>query len=122
MTIVCEGLSKKYRRADALLGLDLQVPEGSIYGLVGPSGAGKTTAIKAMMNIIKPSAGRATVLGTDSRSLGPGEFAQIGYVSENQKLPDWMTVAYFMDYLKPFYPAWDMGRGRGTIAQFRPAA
>jgi ABC-2 type transport system ATP-binding protein len=39
MTIVCEGLSKKYRRAEALQGLDLQVPEGSIYGLVGPSGA-----------------------------------------------------------------------------------
>jgi ABC-2 type transport system ATP-binding protein len=118
MTIVCEGLSKKYRRAEALQGLDLQVPEGSIYGLVGPSGAGKTTAIKTMMNIVKPSGGRAVILGTDSRRLGPAEFAQIGYVSENQKMPDWMTVGYFMDYLKPFYPAWDGERAAELLRDF----
>ncbi len=118
MTIVCEGLSKKYRGAEALQGLDLQVPEGSIYGLVGPSGAGKTTAIKTMMNIVKPSGGRATVLGTDSRRLGPEEFAQIGYVSENQKMPDWMTVGYFMDYLKPFYQTWDDERAASLLRDF----
>jgi ABC-2 type transport system ATP-binding protein len=74
---------------------------------VGPNGAGKTTAIKAMMNITAPTSGRAAILGVDSRRLGPDDFAQIGYVSENQKMPDWMTVAYFMAYLKPFYPTWD---------------
>jgi ABC-2 type transport system ATP-binding protein len=59
------------------------------------------------MNILRPSAGTAEVLGTNSRRLGPAEFSQIGYVSENQELPLWMTVDYLMSWLKPFYPDWD---------------
>ena len=47
------------------------------------------------------------VFGRDSRRLSASDFTQIGYVSENQEMPDWMTVEYFMNYLKPFYPNWD---------------
>jgi ABC-2 type transport system ATP-binding protein len=90
-----------------LRGLDLDVPAGSIYGLLGPNGAGKTTTIKVLMNILGPSGGRSEVLGKDSRRLGPGDFTRIGYVSENQEMPEWMTVGYFLDYLSGFYPAWD---------------
>ncbi|HYW47870.1 MAG TPA: ABC transporter ATP-binding protein [Bryobacteraceae bacterium] len=100
-------LSKKFRHTEALDKLNLEVPEGSIYGLVGPNGAGKTTTIKVLMNIHRPSRGRSEVLGVDSRKLGPGEFARIGYVSENQELPEWMTVKYFLEYLSRFYPTWD---------------
>ncbi len=111
-------LSKRYRGADAVDGLSLDVPEGSVYALVGPNGAGKTTTIKMLMNIIEPSSGSATVLGTSSLKLGPAEFQQIGYVSENQKQPDWMTVRYFLDYLKPFYPTWDDARLAALLRQF----
>ena len=76
-------------------GLDLDVPGGSIYGLVGPNGVGKTTTIKVLMNILGPSSGRSEVLEADSRRLGPRQFAQIGYVSENQEMPEWMTVRVF---------------------------
>ncbi len=100
-------LSKTFRHTHAVDKLNLEIPEGSIFALVGPNGAGKTTTIKTLMNILRPRAGTAEVLGTDSRRLGPAEFAQIGYVSENQELPLWMTVDYFMSYLKPFYPDWD---------------
>jgi ABC-type multidrug transport system ATPase subunit len=48
-----ENLSKRFRRTVALDGLNLDVPEGSIYGLVGVNGAGKTTAIKVLMNILR---------------------------------------------------------------------
>ena len=116
--IQTHGLTRRFRSQLALDGLDLDVPEGSIYGLVGPNGAGKTTAIKILMNLQRPNAGSASVLGVDSRSLGPQEFAQIGYVSENQKLPDWMTVAYFMDYLRPFYPTWDSALAAELLRQF----
>jgi ABC-2 type transport system ATP-binding protein len=101
-----EGLTKKYARNEALAGLTLQVPEGSVFALVGPNGAGKTTAIKLLMNILRPTAGRALVLGVDSRKLGAGQLAQIGYVSENQQLPEWMRVGYFLAYCKKFYPGW----------------
>ena len=59
------------------------------------------------MNILEPSAGTATVLGVDSRRLGPAQFQQIGYVSENQELPGWMTIRELLDYCAPFYPTWD---------------
>jgi ABC-2 type transport system ATP-binding protein len=111
-------LSKRFRRTEAVDHLDLSVPEGSIYGLVGPNGAGKTTAIKTMMNILQPSGGSAEVLGVDSRRLGPREFAQTGYVSENQDMPEWMTVGYFMKYWKPFYPTWDDARAAELLRQF----
>ncbi len=105
--IATEGLTRRFGRLDAVDHLTLQVPAGSIFGLLGPNGAGKTTTLKLLMNIIRPTSGRAEVLGVDSRRLGPAEFAKIGYVSENQRMPDWMTVGQLLAYCKPFYPAWD---------------
>jgi len=101
------GLTRRFGKLIAVDGLTLSVPEGSIFAFLGPNGAGKTTTIKTMMNIIQASAGSATVLNVDSTELGPAEFARIGYVSENQELPDWMTVRQFLDYCKPMYPDWD---------------
>lgn len=104
---VCERLSKRFHRVLAVDDLNLEIPQGSIYALVGPNGAGKTTLIKMLVNIIKPSHGKATVLGVDSRRLSRSELSTIGYVSENQELPEWMTIQYFLSYVKPFYPTWD---------------
>jgi ABC-2 type transport system ATP-binding protein len=98
--------------------LDLEVPEGSIYALIGPNGAGKTTTIKLLMNILRPSGGFAEVLGVDSLRLSPREFARIGYVSENQEMPEWMTVDYFLRYLRPFYPTWDDALADDLVRQF----
>jgi ABC-2 type transport system ATP-binding protein len=111
-------LTKRFRGNPVLEGLNLAVPEGSLYGLVGPNGAGKTTTIKILMNIIQASGGEAEALGVDSRRLGPREFAQIGYVSENQEMPEWMTVEYFLGYLRPFYPTWDEPREKELLRQF----
>ena len=66
-----ESLKKRFRRVDALNGLDLDVPQGAIFALVGPNGAGKTTAIKILMNIYRASSGRAEVLGRIRRT-SPG--------------------------------------------------
>jgi ABC-2 type transport system ATP-binding protein len=104
--ICTHELSKRYARNEALHSLTMEVPQGSVFALVGPNGAGKSTAIKTLMNIVPPTSGRADVLGVDSRKLGADQLAQIGYVSENQELPEWMTVAYFLAYCKPFYPSW----------------
>jgi len=101
------GLTRRFGRTDAVTGLDLQVPAGSIFALLGPNGAGKTTTLKLLMNLLRPTRGRATVLCTDSRCLGPRDFQRIGYVSENQQLPDWMTPGQLFDYCRPFYPTWD---------------
>jgi ABC-2 type transport system ATP-binding protein len=113
-----ENLVKKFRRVEALRGLDLTVPSGSIYALVGPNGAGKTTAIKILMNIVEPTSGRAEVMGQPSDSLRGSGFRSIGYVSENQKLPEWMSVGSFLRYLRPFYPTWDRQLEADLVKQF----
>jgi ABC-2 type transport system ATP-binding protein len=64
--IVTEGLSKVYRRVTALEGLSLQVGRGEVYGLLGPNGSGKTTTIRLLLGLLRPTAGRATVAGFDS--------------------------------------------------------
>ncbi len=111
-------LSRRYWRTEALRDLTLAVPTGSVFALLGSNGAGKTTAIKVLMNLLEPSSGEARVLGVDSRRLGEKERAQIGYVSENQKLPLWMTVAQLLDYCRPFYPTWDRALEAKLLAEF----
>ena len=100
-------LARRFGRLEAVNGLSLQVPAGSIFALIGPNGAGKTTTIKLLMNLLRPTAGSARVLGVDSRRLQPQQLQRIGYVSENQRLPDWMTPGELFDYCRPLYPAWD---------------
>jgi ABC-2 type transport system ATP-binding protein len=109
MSLVIEthGLCKNYGRFAALSGLDIAVPEGSVFALLGASGAGKTTAIKILLNMIAPSRGGARILGVDSRALNPAVLARIGYVSENQVFPSRLRVEEFFDYLRPFYEHWD---------------
>jgi ABC-2 type transport system ATP-binding protein len=101
-----EDLGKRFGRREALHGLTLQVPEGSVFALLGPNGAGKSTAVRTMLGILRPTSGRAEVLGVDSRRLGARELARIGYVAESQQLPEWMRVRDFLAYCKPFYPGW----------------
>ena len=105
--IETHGLTRRYRRLDAVNGLNLSVPEGSVFALIGPNGAGKTTTIKLLMNLIRPTAGSARILGTDCRRLGPATLARIGYVSESQELPEWLSPDGLLDYMRPFYPTWD---------------
>ncbi len=63
--IVVEGLSKSYGKVQALAGIDLGVPEATVFGLLGPNGAGKTTAVRILTTLLHPDAGRATVAGYD---------------------------------------------------------
>lgn len=111
-------LSKSFGKTAVLDKLNMAVPEHSVYGLVGPNGAGKTTTIKILMNACRPTGGVAEVFGHDSRKLTPEDFTRIGYVSENQQLPEWMTVEYLMTYMQPFYPTWDVARANQLLHQF----
>lgn len=111
-------LSRRFGRTEAVHDLTFSVPEGSVTALLGPNGAGKTTTIKLLMNLLAPSGGEARVLGVDSHRLGEREFAQIGYVSENQKLPVWMTVRQLLDYCRPFYPTWDQKLETDLLSRF----
>jgi ABC-2 type transport system ATP-binding protein len=116
--ITTVDLTCRYGRTEAVRGLSLTVDPGSIFGLLGPNGAGKTSTVRMLMNILRPSGGRATVLGVDSRRLGVHELATIGYVSENQKLPMWMTVDELLAFCRPLYRSWDESLCRKLLADF----
>ena len=111
-------LTRRYGRLEAVHDLSLDVPAGSVCALLGPNGAGKTTTLKVLLNLLPPTRGEARVLGVDSRKLSPRELQQIGYVSESQQQPDWMTVRQFLDYCRPFYPTWDQALEKTLLARF----
>ncbi len=111
-------LTRRFRATEAVHELTLAVPAGSVFALLGSNGAGKTTTLKMLVNLLLPTAGSARVLGVDSRRLGERELSQIGFVSESQKPPEWMTVAQFLDYCRPFYPTWDRELERTLLMRF----
>ena len=117
-TIQTQSVTKRFGRTLAVDSISLAVPEGSIYALVGANGAGKTTLIKLLMNILRPSGGRSEVLGIDSHQLSGECFNRIGYVSENQELPDGMTVGGMLEYFRGFYPNWDRALENQLVQQF----
>ncbi len=116
--IQARELSRRFGRTLAVDSLSLDVPTGSIFALLGPNGAGKTTTIKMLLNMVRPTSGRAAVMGTDSTRIGPAEFSRIGYVSENQDLPEWMSVQDLLDFCRPMYPTWDQDLCRQLVHQF----
>jgi ABC-2 type transport system ATP-binding protein len=102
------SLSKRYGAHLALNGVELNVPAGAVYVLVGANGAGKSTAFKILMNLERPDSGRVEVFGLDSAVDGPMVRAQIGYVMESHDVAyRWMTCGRLLDHVKAYYPSWD---------------
>jgi ABC-2 type transport system ATP-binding protein len=116
--IETRGLTRRFRSQDAVRSLDLEIEKGRVCAFLGPNGAGKTTTIKMLMGILRPSGGESKIFGTPSGKLGRSEFEKIGYVSENQDMPEWMTVAQLMDFCRPLYPTWDESFCTSLLDQF----
>ena len=86
------GLSKTYGgQVRALVGLDLRVERGEIFGYLGPNGAGKSTTIRLLLDLIRPTAGRAAVLGFDTRADGTEARRHVGYLPGDLRLADRLT-------------------------------
>jgi ABC-2 type transport system ATP-binding protein len=97
-------LWKRYDEVEALRGLDLQVPAGSICGFLGRNGAGKTTAIKVLLGMARATRGDARLLG---QPAGDAEVRRrVGFVSDEKDLYDYMTVAEMIAFTRPFFPRW----------------
>src|SRR4051794_863401 len=102
-----ERLTKHYGSRKVGNCLNLRVPRGSVYGLLGRNGAGKSTTLKMLTGMVRPDYGRATLLGEDIETLSPGTRARIAYLAEGHPLYTWMTIAEAIAFALSFYPSAD---------------
>jgi ABC-2 type transport system ATP-binding protein len=105
--IVCAGLTKDYGAKRALDGVDLELRPGEIFGYLGSNGAGKTTTIRCLLGLIRPTAGRATVLDFDSQDDSVEVRRHTGYLPGDLRLYPRLTGRQLLDYL---------GRLRGGVS------
>jgi ABC-2 type transport system ATP-binding protein len=101
-------LRKHYDGVEALRGLSLQVPTGSIHGFVGRNGAGKTTAIKVLLGMVRPTSGHARVFGlpADAPEASVDIRRRTGFVSDDKDLYGYMDVDEMIRFTAAFYPRW----------------
>ncbi|MCK4511393.1 ABC transporter ATP-binding protein [bacterium] len=103
-----EGVHRAYERgADVLAGVDFSISKGEVVGLLGKNGAGKTTLIRIAMGMLEPQRGSVRVFGLDPRAKPLEVKRRVGYVSEDQILPPFLTVAEVVDTHRGLFPTWD---------------
>lgn len=102
-----ENITHRYGKTLAVNALSLDVHAGEVLGLLGHNGAGKTTTILALLGLIQPQSGKLSVLGLDSRKHGVEIRRRTGYVPENLRSYDWMTVRETLWFVAQFHPTWD---------------
>ncbi|MCZ6727349.1 MAG: ABC transporter ATP-binding protein [Acidobacteria bacterium] len=107
--IVAEGLSRTFGKLVAVDGIDLTIPSGKIYGFLGPNGSGKTTTIRMLCGLLKPSAGSIRVLGMELPRDAERVRPRIGYMTQKFSLYEDLTVRENMEFMARIY---SMGRRR----------
>src|SRR6188474_2314716 len=115
LAIEARGLVKRFDGTLAVDGVDLAVPEGTIYGILGPNGAGKTTTLRMLLGIIDPDEGERTLLGCDQPIQAA---AQVGYLPEERGLYQSMKtkeVIAFMGALRGLPLAIGRERAAGML-------
>jgi ABC-2 type transport system ATP-binding protein len=113
-------LWKRYDDVEALRGLDLRVPAGSICGFLGKNGAGKTTTIKVLLGIARATKGEARLLGTVAGGDAAGAVVRqrVGFVSDEKDLYDYMTVGEIIAFTRAFFPKWRADLEQKYLAKF----
>lgn len=105
--IELKNLSCRYGKVEAVNGLSLSVQPGRCYGFFGRNGAGKTTSIKCLLNLLQPSAGTVRVFGLDPQKQEVGVKSRLCYVPDTVAFYPWMTVQQTLAFLASFRPHWN---------------
>lgn len=116
--IAIRGLTRTFGRKRALDQIDLRVPRGSVFGLVGENGSGKTTLIKHVMGLLKAQTGTVRVFGLDPVRDPVGVLSRVGYLAEDNDLPGWMRIDELLRYTQAFYRDWDAAYAEDLRRQF----
>lgn len=114
---ICD-LEKNFKSTRALSGVNLDLVAGSVVGVLGPNGCGKTSLFKQIVGMHKPSRGTVNVFGTPTDKLDDEQVARIGYVSQQSELLDWLTVGETLDFVRAHYLSWDDGLAERLVKDF----
>src|SRR5450432_4091410 len=101
-----------------LRGIDLEVPFGTVLGLIGRNGAGKSTLLRILMGLVRADAGRVTVLGRDMPGDERWIKARVGFVSEDMALYGAATLGWHMQLVRDMHQGWDDGRASDLLDRF----
>jgi ABC-2 type transport system ATP-binding protein len=102
-------VTRRFGAKTALNAVNLSMPRGGVYGLVGANGAGKTTLIKHILGLLQAESGSVRIFGLDPVADPVAVLSRIGYLSEENDLPGWMRVDELIRYSRAFYKNWDDG-------------
>lgn len=118
------GLTRYFDARRAVYELNLEVPRGGVFALLGRNGSGKTTTIRMLLGLLAPTRGGGAILGHDIQALPSEARARIGYLTEEHQLYGWMSVREAGEFQSRFYPRWNEKVFRGIIGHFglRPTA
>jgi ABC-2 type transport system ATP-binding protein len=116
--VVFSGVEKRFGRTQALRGFDLQVPRGSIVGLLGRNAAGKSTALRCMAGLDRPDAGHVAVLGRDPKTFDQALRQRVVYLPETGVPFPGARVRELISLCAPLYPRWDFPLQDRMLAQF----
>ncbi|HZY85483.1 MAG TPA: ATP-binding cassette domain-containing protein [Gemmataceae bacterium] len=117
--IATHKLTKHFGSKTVVNRLDLTVPRGAIYALLGDNGAGKSTTIKMLTGLLPPDGGRAEILGEDCWAAACGLRHRVGYVPERPRFYDWMSVREIGWFTAGFHHPGFYGRFLGMMDRFR---
>src|SRR5438874_13461646 len=106
------GLTRRFGPKVALDQVSLDVPAGTVLGLVGENGAGKTTLIRHVLGLLKAESGSVSLFGMNPVAEPVKVLSRIGYLSEEPDMPQWMRVDQLIRYVAAFYPTCDHGYSR----------
>ena len=114
--IEARGLRKAYGTTLALDGVNLRVEEGRILGLIGANGAGKTTALNAILGLT-PYQGELRVLGRDPWQDRAHLMCDVSFIADVAVLPRWARVSYLLDYVAGVHPRFDRAKAEGFLSR-----
>jgi ABC-2 type transport system ATP-binding protein len=113
-----KNLIKYYDQRCILNNLNLKIRAGSIVGLVGRNGMGKSTLIRCLMGLMQYDEGHCSVFGESSYAINDGNKARIGYVPQQPEALGWLTIKQMFDFISGFYPNWDHDFVSNTIKRW----
>jgi ABC-2 type transport system ATP-binding protein len=115
--IEAHQLTRVFGRLCAVNSVSIEVPQGTVFGLLGANGAGKSTLLKLLAGHLRPTSGTATVLGQPVSPADSARWLRIGYVSQSRYLPGWMTAAECLSFARALRPRWDEAKVSSLAAR-----